>query len=108
MRARYASETDVSPEKSRAEIERTLRRYGAAGFAYGWSGRDAMIGFEAHGRQIRIRISLPSLDDVKLSPRGRRRSSVSIQASALEKATRQCWRAMALVVKAKLDRKTHV
>jgi hypothetical protein len=34
----YAANTTVAPEKSRAEIERTLRRYGADAFSYGYEG----------------------------------------------------------------------
>jgi hypothetical protein len=34
--SRYAENTSVSVESSRGEIERTLQRYGAASFAYGW------------------------------------------------------------------------
>lgn len=32
----YAAGTTVAPAKSRAEIEHTLERWGATGFAYGW------------------------------------------------------------------------
>ncbi|WP_242394821.1 hypothetical protein [Anaeromyxobacter oryzisoli] len=36
---RYAQGTSVPMERSRAEIERTLVRYGASGFAYAWERR---------------------------------------------------------------------
>ena len=36
MSGRYVQGTDVPAERSRAEIERTLSRYGAEGFLYGW------------------------------------------------------------------------
>lgn len=35
---RFAEKTSVTPEASRAEIERTLSRYGADQFLYGWEG----------------------------------------------------------------------
>lgn len=35
----YANKTKVTPEKSRAEIERTLRRYGASGFRHAYMAR---------------------------------------------------------------------
>ena len=43
---KYAATTDVPAEKSRAEIEATLRRYGATGFAYGWESLppDGLLG----------------------------------------------------------------
>jgi len=34
--SRYAEGTSVPADRSRAEIERTLTRYGADQFAYGW------------------------------------------------------------------------
>jgi hypothetical protein len=37
---KYAANTEVSAEKSRAEIETVLRRYGATGFMYGWDETD--------------------------------------------------------------------
>jgi hypothetical protein len=38
--ARYASNTDVPSDRSRAEIERTLVRYGADEFMYGTRARE--------------------------------------------------------------------
>ncbi len=46
MSRRYAAGTDVGVSKSKAEIERTLVRYGADQFAYGIDGTQAMIGSE--------------------------------------------------------------
>jgi hypothetical protein len=34
--SKFAENTSVSAERSRAEIEKTLRRYGADQFMYGW------------------------------------------------------------------------
>jgi hypothetical protein len=48
--ARYASNTSVSVEKSRGEIEATLRRYGCVDFAYRTSARSAQIAFQLHER----------------------------------------------------------
>lgn len=104
MTARYAAGTEVSSDRSRAEIERTLRRYGATQFLYGWSGAHATVGFTAHGRSIRFELPMPD-------PKGReftrtdtgRERSETVAADAYEKAVRQRWRALALVVKAKLE-----
>lgn len=102
--SRYAEQTSVSSEKSRAEIERTLTRYGADGFAYGWDGDRSMIQFRAHDRLIRFLVELPSKDDDDFiyTPTGRSRSEAQAYA-AWEQACRQRWRALALVVKAKLE-----
>jgi hypothetical protein len=104
MAPRYAADTSVSPEKSRNEIEQTLRRYGATSFAYGWEGTNAMIAFEANDRRIRFVLPLPSQTDKRFtqSPTGRKRS-VPQSMAAWDQACRSSWRALALVIKAKLE-----
>ena len=56
---KYAENTSVSVERSKAEIERTLGRYGASGFMYGTSETHAMIGFEMLERRVKCVLSLP-------------------------------------------------
>lgn len=105
MAARYAAQTSVSSDASRAEIERTLRRYGATEFAYGWRADCAEIGFVMNGRAIRFTLHLPDRDEkrFRLTPgRGLRRSAEA-QDAEYEQAVRQSWRALALVIKAKLE-----
>lgn len=101
---RYATDTQVPTDRSRAEIEKTLRRYGASQFLYGWSGQRATIGFTAQGRNIRFELPLPdpNAHEFTLTDTGRQRSDAAA-ADAYERATRQRWRALALVVKAKLE-----
>jgi len=100
----YAENTSVSPEKSRAEIERILTRYGASAFSYGYEGSRAMVAFQAEGRFVRFEVVTPPLEDFRLAPgRGYRVRSESQQRAAQEKAIRQRWRALALVIKAKLE-----
>lgn len=48
---RYAAQTSVSTEKTRNEIERTLKRYGADRFAYVSEPDKATIAFEMKGRR---------------------------------------------------------
>ncbi|RJP53598.1 MAG: hypothetical protein C4583_04230 [Anaerolineaceae bacterium] len=98
----YANQTSVSPDRSRAEIERTLQRYGATGFMYGWSERGAVIGFMLNGRQYRAVLEIPARDAFRKSERGRSRT-VTQMSNAHEQALRQRWRALALVIKAKLE-----
>ena len=99
---RYASQTTVAPDRSRTEIERTLMRYGASGFMYGWRENNAIIGFEANNRRIRFVLPLPALAQFMTTGKGRRRTTSSARV-ALEQATRQRWRALALAIKAKLE-----
>lgn len=102
--AQYASQTSVSAEKSRAEIERTLSRYGATGFAYAWDQSHAMIAFTAENRQVRFLLPLPdrSAREFTHTPQGKVRSSTAAE-TAYDQAVRQRWRALALVIKAKLE-----
>lgn len=102
---RYAQSTEVSADRSRSEIEKTLIRYGASGFAYGWQGANAIIMFEMSGRRIRFNLPMPdkmSREFTHTPNRGSKRSPEE-QQRAWEQATRQRWRALALAVKAKLE-----
>lgn len=101
----YASNTDVSPDRSRAEIERTLIRYGATGFSYGWEGQRAMVAFQASNRFVRFLVQMPdrnAREYTHTEGRGQKRSERQAFA-AWEQACKQRWRALALVIKAKLE-----
>ena len=101
----YAKDTSVSVEKSRAEIERILDRYGASQFGYlkDESRGLAQIMFSAHDRQIRFLLKYPNRnsDEFVLTPTGKERSD-DLAYKAWEQACRQRWRALALCIKAKL------
>ena len=101
----YASETSVSADKSRAEIEHTLQRYGATAFMYGWDVGRAVLAFELKQRRYRILIPLPDRNDnaYLYTPGRRQRRSQSAAFQAWEQATRQRWRAAALWIKAVLE-----
>lgn len=100
----YAADTSVSVERSRAEVERTLQRYGATSFAYGWDGDAAMIEFVADQRRVRFIMPLPDRDsrEFTLTPTGKARKE-SQAFAAWEQACRARWRALNLVIKAKLE-----
>jgi len=103
--ARHAAHTEVPADRSRTEIERTLTRYGATKFVYGWQDEAAIIACELRGRQVKFALPLPSKASraFTLTP-GRKRLRTPEQAlQAWEQATRQCWRALALIIKAKLE-----
>ncbi len=99
---KYASGTSVSAEKSRAEIERLLLRYGASKFASGWDGAHASIAFEKERRRIRFLLPLPQFEQFTTSPKGQKRANGAAQAACVQE-TRRRWRALALVIKAKLE-----
>jgi hypothetical protein len=101
---RYAARTDVPADRSRGEIERLLFRYGATAFQYGWEGDTAAIGFKLADRYVRILLPMPDRADpaFRQSEGGRRRSAET-QQRAYEQAVRQRWRALVLIIKAKLE-----
>lgn len=103
--SRYAADTSVRSEQSRAEIERTLSRYGATGFMYGWTGNQAVIAFEMQALRVRFNLPMPNVADRQFThtPAKGQLRSVEGQREAYEQAVRQRWRALALVVKAKLE-----
>lgn len=100
---RYAERTEVSSEKSRMEIERTLVRYGASRFMYGWEDTKAIIGFQMNNRHIRFILPLPDKAEFKYSPTRYKNRTEKAQHDAWEQACRQRWRALGLTIKAKLE-----
>ena len=100
----YAEKTKVKAADSRAEIERTLQRYGADQFMYGWDQERALVGFRLSGRQIKFLLPMPDKSDVRFTrtPTDKERSA-ALALSAWEQACRQRWRALCLVIKGKLE-----
>lgn len=100
----YAENTDVAPERSRAEIERVLTRYGASTFGYMVNDKGASVVFDARGRRVRFDLPLPDRNDkrFRLTPTGKARRPEA-QHPAYEQEVRRRWRALALAVKAKLE-----
>ncbi|OBF17196.1 hypothetical protein A5725_24560 [Mycobacterium kubicae] len=101
---KYAASTDVSSDRSRAEIEKTLTRYGARQFMYGWDEDRAIVGFTINDRQVRFVLPMPDRADREftMTPTGRARAANQVR-EAYEQAVRQRWRALALVIKTKLE-----
>lgn len=103
----YAANTSVAVEKSRAEIERLLARYKCTKFLAGvdHEAHRATVQFQAHNRIVKFEINLPDPDD----PKYRRmknsyynRTAAGV-AKVVEQETRSRWRALLLVIKAKLE-----
>jgi hypothetical protein len=106
---KYAKTTEVSAEKSRMEIELTVKKYGASGFVSGWQGESAaMVAFNIVGRSVRFILPMPDRKDKNItSTRDRwgtwRLKTDKQQQECYEQAVRQRWRALALCIKAKLE-----
>jgi hypothetical protein len=103
----FAQGTSVPIEKSRAEIERIVARYGADKFASGWDGARAMIQFTAHDRVVKFVLPLPSSDDAKSEFKKKGHTdSFATGARVSEWRTqeeRRRWRSMLLAIKSKLE-----
>lgn len=105
---RYAADTSVSSERSKAEIERTLLRYGADQFMSGWKDGQAVVQFRLSNKSMRFLLPLPQATEQEFThyrhPSG---TLVARGADAAavrwEQSCRQRWRALALSIKAKLE-----
>lgn len=103
--SRYAEQTSVPSDRSQAEIERTLARYGADQFMRGWTMDNAVLMFRCQGKMVKFLLPLPARNNPEFTytpGRNLRRTAAAAEA-AYEQAVRQRWRALALVVKAKLE-----
>ncbi len=90
----YAKNTTVSAGKSKAEIERTLLRYGCDEFFYGRSATGAGIGFTFKGRSIKLNVPLPDRKEYRDNKTGE---------ANWEKECRRLWRVLLLWIKANLE-----
>lgn len=80
---KYAAGTKVSADKTLVEIKNTLNKYGATEFGYYEMKGQVGVLFAMKGRRIRLLLPLP------MPP--------------TEQEVRQRWRALLLIVKAKLE-----
>jgi hypothetical protein len=81
---KYAEGTKVPADRSRAEVEQILKRYGASHFGYATMPGVVMLAFESKGRRVRFKVPVP---DPAKDPQKHR----------------QKWRAVVLAIKSKLE-----
>jgi hypothetical protein len=107
--ARYASNTKVSSEKSRNEIERTLQRYGASGFGFWIEDDSALVQFQIEKLKIAFKLPMPDRKNEEFTMSShendwqRKPLAAETAHRRWEQSCRQRWRALALVIKAKLE-----
>ena len=103
----FAAKTSVSVSQSKAEIETILQRYGAAQFMSGWDQSNAVIGFTMpigdQFRQVRFVLPMPDRNDRAFTHHSKGMRTGDAAHAQWEQACRQRWRALALVIKAKLE-----
>lgn len=100
---RYAASTSVSSAKSKAEIEQIVERYGAEQFFSGWDATRAVIGFTMAGRQVRFTLPMPDKAEREFTHHSKGARTPEAALAQWEQACRQKWRALLLVIKAKLE-----
>lgn len=105
---KFAEGTSVPVERSRAEIERLVTRFGATQFGSAYRDGAAIIAFAARGRSVRFLLPLPDKNDKRFTHKdtswgGTTKRGDDAARKLYEQETRRVWRALALVVKAKLE-----
>lgn len=103
----YAQSTHVPVERSRAEIEKILKRHGASQFLSGWNDRHATVSFVANNKIVRFKLPFPDPEAKSITHR-KTRSGFSprkeqAKKQIFEQEIRRRWRALSLVIKAKLE-----
>lgn len=100
----YATKTSVPVDRSRCEIEQTLRKYGADQFSFGSddSRGMAVIRFRAHDRTVQFVLRLPAKSDYRRTRTGLDRVASQIE-KEWEQACRSRWRALLLCIRGKLE-----
>lgn len=108
---RYASGTTVSADKSRLDLEKLLREHGATSFGYVWehtTGEDSyynqVVAFQLKDRSIRMTLPMPNEHEKQFTHTpntGARRTTVQAH-QFWEQEVRRRWRALYIVIKAKL------
>lgn len=93
----YAKRTQVSAERSKAEIEKLLTTHGADQYASGWTSGKAVITFRMTDRHIRIEIPMP------IHGLAKNKKGWILSQESCAQETRRRWRAMLLYVKSKLE-----
>lgn len=104
MTKRYAADTEVTVERSRAAIEKLLIQHGATKYATGWDAGHDTIQFELFKRVIRFVLPRPDPKDPKIA-KDKYGWTVkdTVLRQRLAQADRQRWRALYLVLRAKIE-----
>jgi hypothetical protein len=100
-RTRYAEGTTVAVEASQAELVRILRKHGVERQAWAHGPEGAALQFEAAGRRYQMRIERPDPNQYP-EHRGGNQAGRS-QWTMREREWMRRWRAIVLLLKAKLE-----
>lgn len=100
----YAAQTSVPVDRSKSELERLLGKHGATHFAYMTDSTGAIVAFRMRDRDVRFLMPMPDWEEFRWSGATRRRKRTDTETKrAWDQAVRSRWRALVLIVKAKLE-----
>lgn len=101
----YAADTSISVARSKADIESLITRRGASSFGTLTEPGRSVILFKLNDRAVRFSVPLPDAEDPRFQPIRKRYGKTDEQRryENWEQACRSLWRALFLVVKAKLE-----
>jgi hypothetical protein len=100
---RYAEGTDVSPEKSRADLEAVLRKNGAQEFNFYAGPERDIFTYRIQGWLVRHVLERPKPATLQSKKPGAPTLKPEQLKRLADKEWRRRWRALLLVVKAKLE-----
>jgi hypothetical protein len=89
----YAKTTKVPIERTVGEIQKTLTKAGAGGFAFATNGKDAYIAFNLKSTAIKMRVRLLEIKSTH--------NMATIKTA--EQVNRSKWRGLLLCIKAKIE-----
>lgn len=97
---RYASETTVTVDKTIGDLRKIVSRYGATEYGVFTSEMTGGVMFTLKERRIKISMIMPTKEESRIDSAGRR---MQFNQQRYDKQIRQRWRALLLVVTAKLE-----
>lgn len=105
----YADGTTVAPEKTKAEIEAVVTKYGATHYGTANTPERSGITFVANGRMVRFALPMPSREETraKLKRDTKRWRYYNVPDAVADEAVRaevrRRWRCLLLAIKSKLE-----
>ena len=102
----YATNTSVPVERSRAEVERVLAKYGVTHFGTMTRPDGGVVYFEYKGRQIQLSVPMPPRTDPQFTNRPRSswgKVADSTRDQRWDAEYRRRWRVLVITVKAMLE-----
>ncbi len=97
----YANNTTVPVDRSKAEIEKNLARFGASEFGYWVGPKEAHVGFVYNGVRIEMSLPYPDVEDCRHTPTGLERTDAQTKTEHGKEIQRR-WRSLSAVIKALL------